>query len=75
MIQSRVEFLAGHRWAEQVTRSSLPLLKVKGGKLRLLKTLESGMKEKPESYAEAVRVWVEAVSKADPSDVLKATVN
>lgn len=68
---SRVEFLAGHRWAEETVRSSIPLLRIKGGKLKLLKTLEFGMKEKPESYADGVRPWAEAVSKADPSDVLK----
>lgn len=70
-MQSRIEYLNGYRWAESVTRSSIPVLRVKGGKARLLKTLEFGMQEKPESYAEGVKVWADAVSSADPNTVEK----
>lgn len=75
MHQSRVEYLAGYHWAEDVTRSSITVLRVKGGKARLLKTLEFGMQEKPESYAEGVKVWVQAVAGADPNTVEKELRN
>lgn len=75
MNQSRIEYLAGYRWAEDVTRSSIPVLRVKGGKARLLKTLEFGMREKPSDYAEGVKVWVQAVADADPNTVEKGLRN
>lgn len=70
-MQNRVEYLAGYRWAETVTRSSIPVLRVKGGKARLLKTLEFGMQEKPQDYVEGVKVWAEAVASADPNNIEK----
>lgn len=70
-MQNRVEYLNGYRWAEAVTRSSIPVLRVKGGKTRLLKTLEFGMQEKPADYAEGVKVWADAVASADPNSVEK----
>lgn len=71
MQNSRVEYLAGFRWAEQVTRSSISTLRVKGAKAKLLKTLEFGMREKPSDYAEGVKVWADAVAESDPNTIEK----
>lgn len=52
---NRIEYLTGYRWAKEICMSSANQLRLKDGPEKLLKTLQLGTVEKPESYAEGVK--------------------
>lgn len=61
MIRSRVEYLAGVRWAKELCFDSKALLQVEGGPARLLEMLRWGLKQKPADFVTGVQEIIDIV--------------
>lgn len=55
MHHNRVEELAGYRWAKETCFASAALLKLDGGRAKLVEMLRRGLEQKPASYAAGVQ--------------------
>lgn len=61
---SRVEFLAGRRWAQDVVMSSASLLKLPNGHVKVLEMLKRGTVQKPADYSGGVSEIITIVEDA-----------